>query len=285
MKSAPLAGIRILVGRARHQASALSSALRDHGAEVLEIPFIEIRPPRSYRQLDNALKNLDSYDWMILTSVNGVESVWNRITKLQIEGRPRKLKIAAIGPATKKSIERHGLKVDVVPKEYVAESVVRTLRKKVNGKRILLARAKIARDIIPKELRRAGARVDVVDAYETIIPRAGRSRLRAAMKNNRPHIVTFTSSSTVKNFAALLGSNHLDGIRTASIGPITSQTLRDMGFQVHIEAAQYTIPGLVAAICQSKNISQLFPGPLRALLNSTKSPQTPIMRSSHSEET
>jgi uroporphyrinogen-III synthase len=251
MKSAPLTGLRILVGRAHHQASVLSSALRDHGAEVLEIPFIEIRPPRSYRQLDKALKNLDSYDWMILTSVNGVESVWNRLTKLRIGGQPRKLKIAAIGPATKNSIERYGFKVDVVPKEYVAESVVRSLRKKVKGKRILLARAKVARDIIPKELRKAGARVDVVEAYETIIPRAGRSILKAAMKNNRPHVIVFTSSSTVKNFAALLGSNKLDGIRTASIGPVTSQTLRDMGFQVHIEAAQYTIPGLVAAILKA----------------------------------
>jgi uroporphyrinogen-III synthase len=243
MKSAPLTGLRILVGRAHHQASVLSSALRDHGAEVLEIPFIEIRPPRSYRQLDKALKNLDSYDWMILTSVNGVESVWNRLTKLRIGGQPRKLKIAAIGPATKNSIERYGFKVDVVPKEYVAESVVRSLRKKVKGKRILLARAKV--------LRKAGARVDVVEAYETIIPRAGRSILKAAMKNNRPHVIVFTSSSTVKNFAALLGSNKLDGIRTASIGPVTSQTLRDMGFQVHIEAAQYTIPGLVAAILKA----------------------------------
>src|SRR6185312_17335653 len=119
-----LTGLRIVVGRARHQASALSAGLRELGAEVLEIPFIEIRRPRSYQALDRALKNLSQYDWLILTSVNGVEAVWERLPKLRLGKSMGHLQIAAIGPATRQAIEQHGMKVDVVPREYVAESVV-----------------------------------------------------------------------------------------------------------------------------------------------------------------
>ena len=318
-------GVRVLVGRARHQASALSSELRRLGASVIEIPFIEIRKPRSFRPLDAALQNLGSYDWLILTSANGVKAMWSRMVKLRptrgdrsragssfafatskdheghgfsraarnadknaalaAEGERRKpLHIAAIGPATQKAIEQRGVKVDVVPEEYVAESVVQSLRSKVKGKRVLLVRAKVARDVIPRELRRAGARVDVVEAYETVVPLNSRRRLRAALKNpkNRPHVVTFTSSSTVRNFVELLGGSQknderawrsrgrtpalttpkgrprrtsLDGIRMASIGPVTSSTLRELGLPVDIEASEFTIPGLVAAI------GQAFAGP------------------------
>jgi len=254
----PLTGLRILVGRARHQASVLSSALRDLGAEVIEIPFIEIRKPRSYKPLDHALQNLDSYDWLILTSVNGVDAVWERLKKLRLtNSKLARLKIAAIGPATADAIKERGAKVQIVPKEYVAESVVKSLRNRVKGKRVLLARAKVARDVIPQQLRKLGAHVDVVEAYETIIPQSSRKRLNAALKSKtrRPHLITFTSSSTVKNFTALLhGSGQrrdlvqLDGILFASIGPITSATLRQLNLRVDIEAEQYTIPGLVAAI-------------------------------------
>ena len=253
----PLRNMRVLVGRARHQASALSAELRKRGAEVMEIPFIEIHKPKSFKPLDTALKNLHTYDWLILTSVNGVEAMWERMQKLSremgkaLEGHPH---IAAIGPATKKAIEQRGAKVDVVPKEYVAESVVRSLRRRVRGKRVLLVRAKVARDVIPRELRRAGARVEVVEAYETVVPQSSRARLRAALKNprQRPHVVTFTSSSTVRNFVTLLGGSRvhpsLDGILTASIGPVTSSTLRELGLGVHIEAKEFTIPGLIDAI-------------------------------------
>src|SRR5271157_5791471 len=204
----PLAGTRILVGRARHQAGSLSASLRSLGASVIEIPFIEIRKPQSYRPLDDALKNIASYDWLILTSANGVEAMWERLRKLRIARRNLKhLQIAAIGPATKKAIVKHGLKVKMVPEEYVAESVVKGLRDKVNGKRVALIRAKVARDIIPEALRSAGAQVDVIEAYETVAPDKSRARLRALMKSasRRPHIVTFTSSSSVRNFVELLG--------------------------------------------------------------------------------
>ena len=265
----------MLVGRARHQAGALSAELRKRGAQVLEIPFIEIRKPRSFRPLDSALRNLDTYDWLILTSVNGVEAMWNRITKTLVQSPwesgpsgPRsahkksralvrdshRLRIAAIGPATRKAIEQRRVKVDIMPKEYVAESVVRSLKGKVKGKRVLLVRAKVARDVIPRELRKAGAHVDVVEAYETVVPGSSRRRLQAALKNpkKRPDVVTFTSSSTVKNFVELLGkrrkSSLLEGVHTASIGPVTSTTLRELGLPVDIAAREFTIPGLVTAV-------------------------------------
>jgi uroporphyrinogen-III synthase len=261
----PLSGLRILVGRARHQASALSVGLRELGAEVVEIPFIEIRKPRSYKPLDSALKNLHDYDWLILTSVNGVDAVWDRLRAIRLTKRQlNHLKVAAIGPATKKAIEKRGIKVNVVPEEYVAESVVKSLRKQIAGKRVLLARARVARDVIPRELRKLGAKVDVVEAYETVIPQSSRTRLRTILKDSkrRPDVITFTSSSTVRNFVALLGrkmwrgrprkANPLDGVRFASIGPITSSTLRELDLPVHIEAKQYTIPGLIKAIAMAR---------------------------------
>ena len=250
-----MTGIRVLVGRARHQAGALSAELRKQGADVLEIPFIEIRKPRSFKPLDSALRNLATYDWLILTSANGVEALWDRLAKLRAttpSAAGSGLRVAAIGPATKKAIERRGLHVDIVPREYVAESVVRSLRTSVTDKRVLLVRAKVARDVIPRELRSAGAHVDVIEAYQTIVPRSSRKRLQAALRNpkKRPQVVTFTSSSTVKNFVELLGSRKpkLDGVLMSSIGPVTSATLREHGLTVDIAAKEFTIPGLVAAI-------------------------------------
>jgi uroporphyrinogen-III synthase len=257
----PLAGTRILVGRARHQAGSLSASLRSLGASVIEIPFIEIRKPHSYRPLDDALKNIASYDWLILTSANGVDAMWGRVRKLRItRSNLKHLQIAAIGPATKKAIVNHGLKVKMVPEEYVAESVVRGLRDKVNGRRVALIRAKVARDVIPEELRAAGAHVDVIEAYETVAPEKSRARLRALLlKKNaarRPHIVTFTSSSSARNFAELLGkskaaelsSGPLKHVQFASIGPVTSATLRELRMPVAIEAREFTMGGLIRAI-------------------------------------
>jgi uroporphyrinogen-III synthase len=251
----------VLVSRAKKQAGVLSSALRDLGCEVIEIPFIEIRKPRSYQPLDIALRKLATYDWLILTSVNGVEALFERMKKKTLDTSVlAKLKIAAIGPATKKAIVEHGLPVAVTPKEYVAESVVSALRRRVKGQRVLLVRARVARDVIPRELRKAGAQVDVVEAYETIAPKSSAKRLRAvlASKRRQPHAITFTSSSTVKNFVGLLGLQRAraalqkpalgHGVHSVSIGPVTSATLREFGLPVDVEAEEYTIPGLVAAI-------------------------------------
>lgn len=252
----PLAGLRVLVGRARQQASALSAQLRALGADVIEIPFIEIKPPRSYQPLDNALKKISEYDWLILTSVNGVEALAARLTKLKIQpGALANLKIATIGPSTRSAAEKMGLSVSVVPPKYVAESVVESLRGKVSGQRVLLIRAAVARDVIPRELRNMGAVVEVVEGYETVVPDSSRKQLRAVMEDSklRPQVVTFTSSSTVRNFVELLGGrgrppHTTDGVLLASIGPVTSATLREFGLPVHVEAGEYTISGLTRAI-------------------------------------
>jgi len=250
----PLAGTRILVGRARHQARSLSSSLRGLGARVIEIPFIEIRRPKSYAVMDRALRNLMTYEWLILTSANGVEAMWERLRRLRLTRRALKhLKIAAIGPATKRAIVKHGLKVKMMPEEYVAESVVEGLRDQVNGEKVMLVRAKVARDVIPNSLRKAGAHVDVVEAYETVVPAKSKIRLRELMKDKKrkPHIVTFTSSSTVRNFVELLGrakAAALKNVQFASIGPVTSSTLRELGLTVAIEAREFTMGGLIRAI-------------------------------------
>ena len=259
----PLASCRVLVSRAKKQAGALSSALRKMGCDVIEIPFIEIRRPRSYQPLNSALRDLTTYDWLILTSVNGVQALFERMAKRRLQPSALShLKIAAIGPATKKSIEAHGLAVAVTPREYIAESVVSALHRRVKNKRVLLVRARVARDVIPRELRQAGAHVDVVEAYETVVPQSSARRLRTllASQKRRPHAITFTSSSTVRNFVQLLGLRRAraalkkvpghNGVHSASIGPVTSATLREFRLPVDIEAKEYTIPGLVAAILE-----------------------------------
>jgi uroporphyrinogen-III synthase len=253
----PLAGERVLITRAKDQAGSLAEELETLGAIVLEIPSIEIRPPASYVALDATLNNIENYDWLILTSVNGVEALFARMEKLGFgPERLLHLNIAAIGPATREKIEEHGLPVDVVPEKYVAESVVEALWEQVRGKRVLLVRAKVARDVIPEELRKAGARVHVAEAYETVIPEESRSQLEKALNDprQRPTAITFTSSSTARNFVALLGSDEpaklLHGITVASIGPVTSATLRELGLPVDVEAKEYTIPGLVKALAE-----------------------------------
>lgn len=252
----PLLGWRILTTRAKKQSGHLAGPLRDLGAEVIEVPTIEINPPSSYEPLDSALNNIKYYDWLVLTSVNGVDAVFERLQNLGISATNLAyLQIAAIGPATQKAIEKHGLKVAATPEKYIAESVVETLRGKTEGKRVLLARAKVARDILPNELRKAGVLLEVVEAYETKVPAAAQAKLKKlfSSRTQRPDIVTFTSSSTATNFINLLGSSYqqaLGDAHIASIGPVTSKTLRDAGFAPTIEAREYTVEGLVLAIVE-----------------------------------
>ena len=236
----------------------MARQLQSLGATVISIPTIEIRPPQSFQPLDKALKKIPAYDWLILTSVNGVQALWKRMEKQEISpGLLKHLSIAAIGPATKEEIEERGLKVTVTPAEYIAEAVVAALQDKVAGKNVLLVRAKVARDVIPQQLRQAGAEVDVAEAYETIVPQNSAPKIKAVLEDpeQRPHVITFTSSSTVKNFATLLGNGvspkqALQGIVVASIGPVTSATLIEVGIGVNIEATEYTVPGLIAAIAR-----------------------------------
>jgi uroporphyrinogen-III synthase len=251
-----LVGKRIVITRAREQAPALAKLLEQAGAEAVSVPTIEIVPPQSFQPLDKAIKKVQSFDWLVLTSVNGVTALRRRMDKAGVDsGLLRHLRICAIGPATKAEIEKQlGLKVHVVPEEYVAESVVKVLRDQVRGKSVLLVRAKVARDLIPNELREAGAEVEVAEAYETVLPVNSAARLKELLPNDhRPDAITFTSSSTARNFIAILPKGEspkalLKGVALVSIGPVTSATLREVGLWVDAEAREYTMEGLVASL-------------------------------------
>lgn len=250
----PLAGWRILVTRASHQSYGLSDPLRQLGATVIEIPTIEIGLlPTAV--LDHALIKIDHYDTLILTSVNGVEVLFERYNRMALPIEDMKhLLVVAIGPATAAAIQSEGLGVSIVPEKYVAESVIEALRGKIfKQSRVLLVRAKVARDILPNELRNMGATVDVIEAYETRVPEGAKEKLEKVFLDpgSRPHVVTFTSSSTANNFLGLLTGNareFLEGVHLASIGPVTSDTLKQAGFPPTIEAKEFTVQGVVNAI-------------------------------------
>jgi uroporphyrinogen-III synthase len=248
-----LAGKRILVTRAANQAGKLSEALRAAGAEPVEVPVLEIQPPASYGPLDGALRNLFSFDWLILTSANTARVIAERATVLNIPVRTIGAHIAAIGPATAEAAKQAGFHVTITPESYVAESMVAALSSRVQGKRVLLARAAVARDIIPDALRNAGATVIVVDAYQNAIPAGAPDQLRGALAAGID-AATFTSSSSVTHLAEvahIAGIGFpLIGVRAISIGPVTSGTLRDVGWDPVAEAAPHDIAGLVAAAVQ-----------------------------------
>jgi uroporphyrinogen-III synthase/uroporphyrinogen III methyltransferase/synthase len=252
VKSLPLAGRRVLVTRAAHQASKLSDGLRALGAEPVEVPVLEIQPPISFDPLDAALRQLDSYDWLILTSANAARALAERAAALRIAlAQPARLKVAAIGEATAEAARKAGLQVALVPEAYVAESLVEGLLARAAGQRILLARAAVARDVIPDALREAGAEVDVVDAYRNVLPEAAPEQLRRAIADGLD-AATFTSSSSATHLAEAARKAGIEwpfeGVPAVSIGPITSQTLRDLGWPPAAEASPSDIPGLVAAI-------------------------------------
>jgi uroporphyrinogen III methyltransferase / synthase len=244
----PLFGQRIVVTRAREQAGALTELLHSLGAETIELPTIEIQPAQDYAPLDNAIANLRDYAWLIFTSANGVRFFLERLDRSKADLRSIEGRICAIGPATKEALERFHLKVDCVAKEYVAEGLLEALAPyDLTGSRILIARAAVARDLLPTELARRGAHVDVVEAYRTVTP-PGLATHAASVLARKPTWVTFTSSSTAQNLINAVGVEALREVRCASIGPITSATLRQNGIPVALEAPEYTIPGLVQAL-------------------------------------
>jgi uroporphyrinogen III methyltransferase/synthase len=244
----PLFGQRIVITRDRSQSAELAEPLESLGAEALLLPAIEIREPSDFKPLDDAIASLASYDWLIFTSANGVRYFMDRLDKSPHDLRSLKSRICAIGPATKAAVEALHLKVDLMPAEYVAESLVEAFAKEtLQFRRILLPRAAVARDLVPRELSRRGATVDVVEAYQTIAPAGLRARARAIL-DRKPHWITFTSSSTVTNFIAAAGREALAEIKIASIGPITSATLREHQIEPTVEAQPHTIGGLVNAI-------------------------------------
>jgi uroporphyrinogen III methyltransferase/synthase len=249
----PLFGQKIVVTRSADQAAEFSERLRALGADAIELPAISIHPPEDPTHLDQAIERLASYDWLIFTSVNGVRFFMERLDRSARDLRSLKARICAIGPATRRAVEKLHLKVDLMPEEYVAESLVKAFTgEKLAGQRILLPRAAVARDLIPTELGRLGAQVDVVEAYRNIVPEDAASRTREIFAaSKKPNWVTFTSSSTVKNLLAAAGQEALKGVRIASIGPVTSETARSHGLTVEVEAKQYTLDGLIRALLEA----------------------------------
>jgi uroporphyrinogen-III synthase len=248
----PLAGKRIIVTRARHQAGQLSAELARRGAEAIEIPAIEIVPPVSFEPMDAALRNVRQYEWLIVTSANGVREIRDRSEALGLElSSLGHLKIAAVGATTARALEEAGLPVSIVPREYVAESLIDALGDRTRNSRVLIVRAAVARDVIPEALSKRGARVDVVDAYRTVVPQNSVEKIVGLFAGKAPDAATFTSSSTVTNFFHLLREagfvRQPGGLLAISIGPITSQTLRDFGWEPAAEADPHDVAGLVAA--------------------------------------
>ncbi len=251
-ESLPLFGQRIVVTRAREKADALASRLEALGAHAIELPTIEIRSAADPAPLDCAIANLASYDWLIFTSATGVRCFVERLDGSAADWRSLRARICAIGPATRAAIEALHLKVDLMGAEYVAEGLLAAFANHdLACKRILLPRAAVARDLVPVELARRGAQVDVVEAYRTVMPEDAHARAAAAFVR-KPDWITFTSSSTVLNLVAAAGAAALDGVKVASIGPVTSKTARDLGIQVTAEAASFTIDGLVEAILRGR---------------------------------
>jgi uroporphyrinogen-III synthase/uroporphyrinogen III methyltransferase/synthase len=252
----PLVGRRVLVTRAAHQAGKLSEGLRALGAEPVEVPVLEIRPPVSFEPLDAALHQLNSYDWLILTSANAVHALTDRAAALGIAlSQPSSLQVAAVGEATAAYARSAGLQVAFVPEAYVAESLVegllQSLQTQTSSQKILLVRAAIARDVIPDALRSVCAQVDVVDAYRNVLPEAAPEQLRQALQNGIA-AATFTSSSSATHLAEAARAAGVAwpfaGVPAISIGPITSQTLRELGWPPAAEANPSDISGLIAAV-------------------------------------
>jgi uroporphyrinogen III methyltransferase/synthase len=255
----PLAGRTVVITRARSQAADFVNALEQYGAEVIICPTIEIKELDSYERLDEAIDHLYGYDWIIFTSVNGVEHFFRRL-----EGRGRQVhdldevRVCAIGEATAEKLRELHVHVDVIPDEFKAEGVFAALERFVGGLEflqglnILLPRASVARDYLPQALQQAGARVDVVPAYQTVIPEELDKGRMAAMLSGNADCIAFTSSSTVRNLAQLFDSPDLSatlaGVTVACIGDVTAQTATEHGLEVAIQSEEFTIPALARAI-------------------------------------
>lgn len=250
----PLFGQRVIVTRARHQASELSQAIEALGGEAWEFPMIEIVPPSDNAYLIKAINNLNCFQWLVFTSVNGVEGFFAELKKQERDVRDLAgIEIVAIGPATQVAIERRGLRAAYVPEEFRAEKIVEGLSSRIaSGQRVLLARAEEARDIIPESLKAMGVDVWDVPVYKTVIGGADRGELISLLRDKEIHSVTFTSSSTVRNFITLIEGDVslLENVSLYSIGPITSATAQELGLTIFKEAAQYTISGLVEALVE-----------------------------------
>lgn len=251
----PLFGWTVLVTRARAQASELVDMLELLGAHAIEFPTIRVENPDDFGPMDKAIDGLDTVDWLVFTSVNGVTRFMDRLRMKNLDVRELKgIKLCAIGSATCAAIESYSINVDLVPPKYVAESVAETMAAEdMAGKHVLIPRACVARSYLPEKLAELGAEVNVVDAYKTVPDTSDHSDTIEMLQKGEIDFVTFTSSSTVRHFVDMVGKDIIDTIKVqyASIGPITSRTAEELGLDVHTEAGRHDIPGLVEAIVKS----------------------------------
>ena len=250
----PVSGQTIVVTRMRDQAGSLSGPLAAAGADVIEAPSIELEQVDDYSDVDEALKSLSNYDWLVLTSCNGVDAMFARMDALGLDTRSlAPPKIAAIGSATAAALEDYGVRPDLIPAEAVGEAMADALIEQgVEGKRVLMLRAQIAREDLPRALTRAGAECDNLPIYQTVCPQELPQRFTDAFNDNTIDWVTVTSPSSFTNLLKLLPPEQhaqLRKINLASIGPVSTRAIRAAGFTETVEADPHDVPGLVDAIC------------------------------------
>lgn len=251
----PLFGKRVLMTRAKEQAAELADLLDAYGAEPVEAPTIRIVPPEDWTAVDRAIDSVGSYQWVIFTSVNGVDRFMTRLRAKGLDARCLAgRQVCCIGPRTAQELEKFGVRADVVPTDYQAEGVLAAVGgQDLKQARILIPRAEVARELLPDELRARHAHVDVVTVYRTITPSGDREEWCRQLSDRQIHVVTFTSSSTVRNFVTMLGGVErvrplLQSVLVACIGPITARTAEEFGLTVSIVPGENTIPALVDAI-------------------------------------
>jgi len=247
----PLFGKTVVITRPEAQSAGFADLLSEAGARVVSFPTIKIVPPEDYSPLDRAIENIEAYDWIILTSVNGVRSFFDRLFHLGRDARSLAgVRLCAIGPATAQAVERHGIRVDLVPASYISESVVAAFETAGGaGRKVLLPRAEIARDIIPESLTTMGAHCDVITAYQTVSSGMTRKDFDRLTEAGAIDIVTFTSPSTVDNFIDMVGKANIpEDTLIACIGPVTKEAAEAAGFTVQIMAQSYTVEGMMDAM-------------------------------------
>jgi uroporphyrinogen III methyltransferase/synthase len=248
----PLFGKGVVITRPEKQADDLAQLLTNEGANPIHFPTIKIVPPPDWRDLDAAIKNLENYDWLIFTSANGVQFFFERLLTKNRDIRDLKgVKICCIGPATARQVENKGIRVDLVPEKFISEGILESFSGiNLQGKKILIARAAKARDVLPAGLKKAGAKVDVVTTYVTVNSRKKKNDLETLFKENQIDVITFTSSSTINNFVKIMGRNFSlpKSIKVACIGPVTAAAAKKAGFPIDIHQEEYTMEGLVQAL-------------------------------------
>ena len=250
--SKPLFGKGVVITRPQRQADDLARLLTDQGASSLAFPTISIKPPSDWSELDRAIGQLESYQWLIFTSANGVHFFFERLREKGRDIRDLKgIKICCIGPATARQIEARGIRVDLVPDKFIAEGILKSFASmNLSGQRILIPRACRARDILPENLKKQGAIVDVATTYQTINSGRKKEELVEWINAGEVDVITFTSSSTVTNFVEIMGADYAlpPHIKIACIGPVTAATAKKAGFQINISQEEYTMEGLVQSL-------------------------------------